>query len=128
MKMIKFLYGISVSLLLFLTWTCPAVSEPYSPSCENAMEKVIKARKNLLEFQERLQSARSRERVAYADLAVCAGGGIFTAGRAIACNHASWNAPMQTKDLIEAEDDYLQARNEFEKSFEYAGQSCLTTP
>lgn len=126
--MIKFLPGIGLSLLLLLTWTCPAVSEPYSPSCGIAVEEVIKARKNLIVYQRTLQSARNRERVAYADLAVCAGGGIFTSGRAIACNRASWKAPTRTKEVIEAEEDYLQARNEFEKSFEYAGESCLFTP
>ncbi|MEO6201935.1 MAG: hypothetical protein ABIU05_05430 [Nitrospirales bacterium] len=126
--MIKFFYGVSISLLLLLTWTRPAVSEPYSPSCEIAVEKVIKARKNLIAYQGTLQSARNRERVAYADLAVCAGGGIFSVGRAVACNQASWKAPARTKEVIEAEEDYRQARNEFEKSFEYAGQSCLLTP
>ena len=126
--MIKFLYGISISLLLLLTWTCPAVSEPYSPSCGIAVEKVIKARKNLIAYQRTLQSARNRERVAYADLAVCARGGIFNVGRAVACNQASWKAPTRTKEVIEAEEDYRQARNDFEKSFEYAEQSCLLTP
>jgi hypothetical protein len=126
--MVKFLYGIGLPLLLLFTWTCPAVSEPYSPSCGIAVEKVIKAQKNLLAYQRTLHLARNRERLAYADLAVCAGGGIFSAGRAIACNHASWKAPTRTKEVIEAEEDYLQARNEFEKSFEYAGESCLFTP
>lgn len=126
--MIKFLFGISIPFLLLLTWTCPAGSEPYSPSCGLAVEKVIKARKNLIAYQRTLQLARNRERVAYADLAVCAGGGIFTAGRAIACNQASWKAPTRTKEVIEAEEDYRQARNEFGKSFEYAGQSCLLNP
>lgn len=126
--MINFLYRIGLPLLLFLSWTCPAGSEPYSPSCGLAIEKVIKARKNLIAYQRTLQLARSRERLAYADLAVCAGGGIFSVGRAVACNQASWKAPTRTKELIEAEEEYLQARNEFEKSFEYAGNSCLLVP
>ena len=126
--MIKFLYGIGLPLLLLLTWTCPAGSEPYAPSCGLAVEKVIKARKNLITYQQTLQLARNRERVAYADLAVCAGGGIFSAGRAVACNYASWKAPRQTKEVIEAVESYLEARNDFEKSFEYAENSCLLTP
>lgn len=126
--MTKFLYAIVLPFLLFLIWTCPAASEPYSPSCGIAVEKVIKARKNLIGSQRRVQSARNQERLAYADLAVCAGGGIFSAKRAIACNNASWKAPTRTKEVIEAEEDYLQARNEFEKFFEYAGEACLFTP
>ena len=126
--MVKFLPGIGLLLLLLLTWTCPAGSEPYAPSCGLAVEKVIKARKNLIAYQQTLQLARNRERVAYADLAVCARGGIFSVGRAVACNQASWKAPTRTKEVIEAEEDYLQARNEFEKSFEYAENSCLLTP
>lgn len=81
--------AIGLPLLLLLTWTCPAGSEPYSPSCGLAVEKVIKARKNLIAYQQLLQVARNRERLAYADLAVCAGGGIFSVGRAVACNQAS---------------------------------------
>lgn len=126
--MTKVLYGIGFPFLLFLIWTWPAASEPYSPSCGIAVEKVIKARKNLIAYQQTLQSVRNQERLAYADLAVCAGGGNFSAKRAIACNEASWKAPTRTKEVIEAEEDYLQARNEFEKFFEYAGEACLFTP
>jgi hypothetical protein len=126
--MIKLLNGIGIPLLLLFAWTCPALSEPYSPSCGIAVEKVIKAQKNLIAYQRTLQLARNQERLAYADLAVCAGGGIFSARRAIACNHASWKAPTRTKKVVEAEEDYLQARNAFEKSFEYAEATCLFTP
>jgi hypothetical protein len=42
--------------------------------------------------------------------------------------YASWKAPRQTKEVIEAEEDYLHARNEFETAFEYAGEACLSTP
>jgi hypothetical protein len=126
--MVKFLYGIGLPLLLLLAWSCPAGSEPYAPSCGLAVEKVIKTRKNLIPYQRTLQLARSRERVAYADLAVCERGGIFSVGRAVACNQASWKAPTRTREVIEAEENYLEARNDFEKSFEYAGESCLFTP
>lgn len=126
--MVKSLYGIGLTLLLLFAWTCPASSEPYSPSCGLAVEKVIKARKNLSVYQRTVQSARSRERLAYADLAVCARGGIFSVSRAVACNQASWKAPARTKELIEAEEDYRQAKHEFEKSFEYAENSCLLSP
>ncbi|WP_447964601.1 hypothetical protein [Nitrospira sp. Ecomares 2.1] len=127
--MIKILPGIALPLLLLVAWAWPAGSEPYAPSCGIAVEKVIKARKNLTGYQQTLQSSRNRERIAYADLKVlCARGGVFNLGKAVACNQASWKAPTRTKEVIEAEEDYRHARNEFEKSFEYAGQSCLLTP
>ncbi len=126
--MIKILPGLGIPLLLLFAWTCPAFSEPYSPSCEIAVEKVIKAQKNLIPSHRKLEIARNRERLAYADLAVCAGGGIFSARRALACNHASWKVPTRTKEVIEEEEDYIEARNEFEKFFEYAREACLSTP
>jgi hypothetical protein len=64
--------------------------------------------------------ARARERGAYAELAVCTGGGIFSVNKAFACNDASWQAPQRTKEVIAAEDEYLQGRKEFEERFEHA--------
>ena len=112
-------------ILLLIVWTCPVFSEPYSPACESAVEKVFKARKNLRPYQEAIDLARSYERQAYAELAVCTGGGIFSVNKAFACNDASWQAPQRTKEVIAAEDAYLQARKEFEQVFEQARAVCL---
>ena len=114
--------------LLFFIGPLQAVSEPYSPSCQIAVEKVIKARKDLLLYHRTLELAEAQERGAYADLAVCAGGGIYSVDRAFACNDASWKAPQRTKDVIKAEDDYFQERKTFEKFFEHARETCLFDP
>ena len=114
--------------LLFFACTLPASSEPYAPSCERAIEKVRKARKDMVPYQLTIELARASERLAYADLAVCARGGIFSLGKAVACNEASWKAPLQTKELIVAEDEYLQGRKEFEERFEQARAVCLHEP
>jgi hypothetical protein len=91
--MIKRFSCIGTLTLLLVAWTCPALSEPYSPSCESAVEKVFKARQNLIPSQQAIDITRSRERGAYAELAVCTSGGIFTVTKAYACNDASWQAP-----------------------------------
>lgn len=119
---------IGTLILLLVAWTCPAFSEPYSPSCASAVENVIKARKDLLPYQQAMDLARSYERQAFAELAVCTGGGIFSVTKAFACNDASWQAPQRTKEVIVAEDTYLQGRKAFEEVFERARQTCLVEP
>lgn len=66
---------IGILPLLFFACTLPASSEPYSPSCESAVEKLHKARQTLIPSQRTIELARASEQLAYADLAVCAGGG-----------------------------------------------------
>ncbi len=57
--MIKLLYSIGVLTLLLLGWTLPALSEPYSPSCEIVIDKVFKARKALIPYQRSIELARA---------------------------------------------------------------------
>jgi hypothetical protein len=108
--------------------TLPAFSEPYSPSCETALEKVEKARKALVPFRRTMELARARERGAYGELAICAGGGIFSADKALRCHEWQWKAPQRTNEVIEAEVQYLQERKVFEELFEEAGRTCLIDP
>jgi hypothetical protein len=126
--MIKHFSCSGAIFLLLLALSFPAFSEPYSPSCQTAVERVIKAQKFLIPFQRTIELSRASERIAYAELAVCAGGGIFSVNKAFACNEASWKAPQQTKEVIAAEDEYLQNRNAFEELFEQAGMACLPEP
>jgi hypothetical protein len=126
--MIKLFYCIGTLTLLLVAWPCPAYNEPYSPACESAVETVIKARETLIPYQRSLELAQARERGAYAELAVCTGGGIFSVTKAFACNDASWQAPQRTKDVIAAEDAYLQGRKDFEELFEQARRVCLIDP
>jgi hypothetical protein len=46
--------------------------------------------------------------------------------KAFACNDASWQAPKRTKDVITAEEDYLQGRKDFEELFEQGREVCLS--
>jgi hypothetical protein len=110
------------------TLTLPVFGEPTSPSCESALEKVGKARNALIPFRRTVELARARERGAYGELTVCAGGGIFSANKALRCSEWQWQAPQRTKDVIEAEDQYIQGRKEFEELFYQAGQTCLSDP
>jgi hypothetical protein len=126
--MTKLFYSIGPLTLLFCVWAFPGFSEPYSPSCESAVEKLHKARQTLIPYQRTMDLARARERGAYAELAVCTRGGIFNVRKAYACNDASWQAPQRTKEVIAAEDAYHQGRKEFEKVFEQARTVCLRKP
>ncbi len=126
--MIKLFYPIGTLTLLLVAWPCPAFSEPYSPACASAVEKVINARKDLLPYQRTMELARAHERGAYAELAVCTRGGIFNVTKAYACNDASWQAPQRTKNVIAAEDAYLQGRKAFAELFEKARTVCLLEP
>jgi hypothetical protein len=103
-------------------------AEPYWPSCETAIEKLSKARKTLVPFQRTMELAEARERGAYGELTVCAAGGTFSADKAMRCSEWQWKAPQRTKDVIAAEDEYLQGRKEFEELFEQAKWECLLDP
>ena len=120
-----YLLGI-ISLMLMSSAT--TFAEPYSASCETALEKVHKARKALVPFRRTMELARAQERGAYGELAVCSGGGIFSAGKAIRCNEAQWQAPKRTNEVIEAEDAYLQGRRAFAEQLEWVKQICLLEP
>ena len=113
---------------LVLVHTPATFAEPYSPSCEAAIEKLSKARKALVPFQRTIELARARERGAYGELAVCAGGGLYSVGKAQHCSEWQWQAPQRTKDVIAAEDEYLQGRKEFEELFAQAKRECLFEP
>ena len=77
---------------------------------------------------EKMELAIVRERGAYAELAVCTGGGIYSVYKAAACNEATWKAPERTKDMIAAEDQYQQEVKAFEELFERARHTCLGNP
>ena len=107
LAMSKRLLCIGALLLLLSAWTLPAVNEPYSPSCEMLIEKVMKSRQELFPNHRTMELDLARERGAYADLAVCVRGGIYSEDRAYACNDASWQAPHRTKAVIAAVDAYV---------------------
>lgn len=110
---------------IVLVSATPTWAEPYSPSCETSLEKLHKARKTLVPFQRTMELSIAREREAYGELTICSGGGIFSADKAIRCNEVQWQAPERTKDVITAEDQYLQGREKFKEFFEQARRTCL---
>lgn len=120
-------YYLVIVILVVLVGPTSGLSEPYSPSCETAIAKLSKARKDLVPFQRTMELASARERHAYGELTVCTGGGIYSVNKAVACNEATWKAPERTKEVIEAEDQYQQGRKAFEELFEQAKRICLIT-
>jgi hypothetical protein len=113
---------------LVLLWVLSLKAEPYSPSCETALEKLHKAREVLIPYRRTMELARARERGAYGEIAICTGGGTFSAQKALPCEMAIWQAPERTKKVIAAEDQFLQGRYAFEELFERAKQTCLLEP
>ncbi len=113
---------------LVLLGTLLLQAEPYSFSCETALEQLHKAREALVPYRRTMELARARERGAYGEIAICTGGGTFSAQKALRCERAIWQVPERTKKVIAAEDQYLQGRNAFEEFFERAKQTCLFEP
>ena len=112
-----------LSLLLFSV--APAFAEPYSPSCQAAIEKLSKRQKGLVPFQRTMERARARERGAYGELAFCTGGGIYSVNKAVRCSEAKWRVPERTKEVAEAEEQYHQERKTFVASLEHVRKACL---
>ena len=119
---------LALAIGLVLLWALSLNAEPYSPSCETALEKLHKAREALVPYRRTMELARARERGAYGEIAICTGGGTFSAQKALRCDMAVWQAPDRTKKVIAAEDQYLQGRYAFEELFEQAKQTCLLEP
>lgn len=92
------------------------------------MTEPIKAWKDLIPIQQTMEFARARERGVSGKLAVCAGVGIYSVDKAFRWSEWLWQAPQRTKDVIIAEDEYLQERKAFEKHFEQARRTCLLEP
>ena len=119
---------LALAIVLLLLPAMPLKAEPYSPSCETALEKLHKAREALVPYRRTMELARARERGAYGEIAICTGGGTFSAQKALRCEMAIWQAPEQTKKVIDAEGQYVQGRYAFEELFERAKQTCLLEP
>jgi hypothetical protein len=120
--------ALALAIGLVLLWAFSLKAEPYSPSCETALEKLHKAREALVPFRRTMELARARERGAYGEISICTGGGTFSAQKALRCEMAIWQAPERTNKVIAAEDQYLQGRYAFEEQFERAKQTCLLEP
>jgi hypothetical protein len=120
-------YGL-VAIPFFIIGTMAAWAEPYSPSCEIAIGNLSKARDAVVPFQRTMELARAREQKAYGELSVCTGGGLFSLDKAVHCEEVTWQAPVRTKEAIEAEEQYRQGRQEFEQLFEQAKRACLFDP
>lgn len=113
---------------VILLATSPTFAEPYSPSCQSAIEKLSKSQKGLMPFQRTMELAKARERGAYGELAFCMAGGVFTLNQAVRCSEAKWEAPRRTKEFVQAEDRYTQERKAFLVLFERAKKVCISEP
>ena len=103
-------------------------AEPYSPSCEIALEKIDTARKALIPFRRTMEMARARDSGANGKAMACMGESRFGVDKPIRCHKSQWQVPTQTKDDLAAVDQYRQERQAFDELFHQAKQICLFEP
>lgn len=115
-----------ISLLVLSTQT--TFAEPYSPSCEIALEKIDTARKVLLPFRRILEMTRAHEHRANGEAAACIGQDGWKMDKPLRCREVQWQAPPPTKGDLAAVDQYRQDRRAFEDLFTQAKQICLLEP
>ncbi len=104
----------------------PLFAEPYSPTCQSAIEKLSKSQKAIIPFQRTMELTKAKERGAYGELAFCTGGGIFSVSKAVRCSEAKWKIPERTQESIQAEDRYLQEKKAFVALYERVRMACLS--
>ena len=123
----KFACALS-TLCLVLGFTGSAMAEPYSPSCEIALEKIDTARKALVPFRRSMEMARAREHGASGKSMACVVGGRFGSDNPSPCRRSQWKAPTPTKGDLAAVKQYREQRHAFEELFNQAEQACLLVP
>ncbi|MCA9420410.1 MAG: hypothetical protein KC592_05295 [Nitrospira sp.] len=123
----KFACALS-TLCVVLGFTGSASAEPYSPSCEIALERIDTARKALVPFRRTLEMARAREYGANGKSMACIVGGRFGGDKPSPCRRSQWQAPTPTKDDLAAVKQYHQQKQSFEELFNQARQTCLLAP
>ena len=123
----KFACALS-TLCVVLGFTGSAMAEPYSPSCEIALEKIDTARKALVPYRRTLEMVRAHEYQANGEAVACLGEGRWGVDPPLRCQKAQWQAPEPTKDDVAAVNEYRQKRQAFEELFQQAKRICLLKP
>lgn len=106
----------------------PTFAEPYSPSCEIALERIDAARKALVPFRRTMEMARAREYGAYGEAEACVAGSRIGENKPAYCAKSQWHSPKPDKIALAAMDQYQEGRQAFEELFQQAKQICLLEP
>ncbi len=123
----KLLYLLAILSLAVLSFT-PTFAEPYSPSCEIALEKIETARKALVPFRRAMEMARAHQHGAYGEAEVCVTGSRIGGDKPGMCSKSQWHSPKPDKFALADIDEYRQKSQAFEELFQQAKQICLLAP
>ena len=123
----KFACALS-TLCVVLGFTCSAMAQPYSHSCEIALERIDTARKALVPFRRPMEMARARENRALGGAGACMDVDRFGGDKPENCRKSQWVAPKSTKYDLEEVEQYKQDRKAFENLFNQAKKICLIEP
>jgi len=115
-------------LSLAVVFSTPTFAEPYSPSCEIALERIDAARKALLPFRRTMEMARAHQYGAYGEAEACVAGSRVGVDKPVYCSKSQWHSPKPDKFALAAIDQYRQERHTFEELFQQAKQICLLEP
>ena len=105
-----------------------AFAEPFSPSCEIALEKIEIARKALIPFRRTMEMARAHQYGAYGEAEVCVAGSRVGGDKPVTCSKSQWHSPKPDKIALADIDQYRQERQAFEELFQQTRQICLLEP
>ena len=125
--MMKLLSPLAI-LSLAVVCATPTFGEPYSPSCEIALERIDTARKALVPFRHTMEMARAHKYGAYGETETCVDGSRFGMDKPVYCSKSQWRTPQPDKIALAAIDQYRQERQAFEELFKQAKQICLLEP
>lgn len=117
-----------VSMFLLLGPTLTINAEPYSSTCEIALEKIETARTALVPFRRTMELARAREERASGESAACLGVGRGGRETPLRCRRFQWQLPPPTNDDVAEAERYRQKRKAFEDLFIQAKRICLREP
>ncbi len=103
-------------------------AQPYSPSCEIALERMNTARKALVPFRRTMEMARAHQSGAYGEAEACVARRRDGVDKPVYCSKSQWHSPKPDKFALAAIDQYRQERQTFEELFQQAKQICLLEP
>ncbi|MDH3503753.1 MAG: hypothetical protein OEM58_04385 [Nitrospirota bacterium] len=115
-------------LSLAVVFSTPTFAEPYSPSCQIALERIDTARKALVPFRRTMEMARAHQSGAYGEAEACVVGSRVGGDTPVYCSKSQWHSPKPDAFALAAIDQYRQERHTFEELFQQAKQICLLEP
>lgn len=113
---------------LAVVFSTPTFAEPYSSSCEIALERFDTARKALIPFRRTMEMARAHQSGAYGEAEACVAGSRGDVDKPVYCSKSQWHSPKPDKFALAAMDQYRMERQTFEELFQQARQTCLHEP